>query len=221
MLLAISDFVRARLLREGYDPDRVRVLRNPGPPADAAAQVPWTGAPSFLFMGRVVAEKGAAVMVEALAVTKTNCLVDIAGSGPDEHRINGLVRKLGLDSRVRAHGWANEDTVKRLVDSSRAVVVPSLWHEPAGMVAIEAAVRGRPTIACAVGGLPEIVVHNATGFLVPPGDIKALADAMDYMSENLDEAARMGDAARERALQLYSLDEHLDGLRNAYCAAVG
>ncbi|MDQ6948401.1 MAG: glycosyltransferase, partial [Actinomycetota bacterium] len=109
--------------------------------------------------------------------------------------------------------------VGTLIGSARAVVVPSLWPEPAGMVAIEAALHGRATIANAVGGLPEIVIDGVTGLVVPPGDIGALARALDRLLRNPLEAAAMGAAAAERGAVLYSVETHVERLHEIYAQA--
>jgi glycosyltransferase involved in cell wall biosynthesis len=83
-------------------------------------------------------------------------------------------------------------------------IVPSVWPEPFGTVAIEAMAAGRPVVASAVGGLREIVVQGETGVLVPPGDPAALAAALRELIADPARRARMGQAARRRARENYS-----------------
>lgn len=86
-------------------------------------------------------------------------------------------------------------------------VVPSVWHEALGLVAVEAMTAGSPVVASDVGGLREVVHHGATGLLVPPGDADALARALDELLDDPDILKRMGAAASERSRQF--------GARNA------
>jgi len=88
------------------------------------------------------------------------------------------------------------------------------------MVALEAAERGRPVAASAVGGLPEIVDDGRTGVLVPPSDPAALAAALVDLARDRDRAAAMGRAARERALAEFSLDRCADRIDAIYRAAL-
>ena len=86
-----------------------------------------------------------------------------------------------------------------------AAVVPSVWPEPFGAVALEAMAAGRPVVASAVGGLAELVVDGTTGIHVPPGDVPALRNALERIVADAPFRARLGAAGRERA-QAYSLD---------------
>ncbi len=86
-----------------------------------------------------------------------------------------------------------------------AAVVPSVWPEPFGAVALEAMAAGRPVVASAVGGLAELVVDGTTGIHVPPGDVPALRNALERIVADAPLRARLGAAGRERA-EAYSLD---------------
>jgi len=98
--------------------------------------------------------------------------------------------------------------------------VPSLG-EGFGMVALEAMERGRPVIASAVGGLPEIVAHGETGIVVQPGDADALADAIVALGGDLERAAAMGRAGRERALGEFTPERSVRRIEELYVAALG
>jgi glycosyltransferase involved in cell wall biosynthesis len=78
-------------------------------------------------------------------------------------------------------------------------VVPSIWHEPMGQVAIEAMLVGCPVVASDVGGLRDVVEHGVTGLRVPPGDPDALAAALDGLLDDPVARQRMGAAGRVRA----------------------
>jgi glycosyltransferase involved in cell wall biosynthesis len=80
-----------------------------------------------------------------------------------------------------------------------AGVVPSVWHEPMGQVAVEAMLAGRAVVASDVGGLRDVVAHGVSGLRVPPGDPDALAAALDELVADPARAAAMGTAGREAA----------------------
>ena len=80
-------------------------------------------------------------------------------------------------------------------------VVPSVWNEPMGQVAIEAMVVGRAVVASSVGGLRDVIEPGATGLLVPPGDPGALAAALDSLLDDPEKRHRMGEMGRLRARQ--------------------
>jgi glycosyltransferase involved in cell wall biosynthesis len=84
------------------------------------------------------------------------------------------------------------------------------------MVAIETAWQGRPIVATRVGGLPEPVADGETGFVVEPEDSAALAYALARLLEDPQLAARMGDAARSRAVNQYAVDRYADDYERLY-----
>jgi glycosyltransferase involved in cell wall biosynthesis len=126
-------------------------------------------------VGQLIRGKGVHLLLEAMARMKTPRNLDIVGTGNMEGELKSLASRLGLSGRVRFNGFQKnpEDWMRR----ATCVVVPSFWQEPYGLVAAEAVALGRPVVAFAIGGLPEACGGKAT--LVPPGDIAALAVALE------------------------------------------
>lgn len=77
-------------------------------------------------------------------------------------------------------------------------LIPSIWSEPFGIVALEAMSMGKPIIASRIGGLSDIIVDKETGFLIPPGDDQALQEAIQYLLDNPEQRKRMGNSAKQR-----------------------
>ena len=123
--------------------------------------------------------------------------LDIAGRGPLEPALRALARELGVADGVRFLGHVAP--IQGAIEESAIIVVPSMG-EGFGMVALEAMERARPVVAAAIGGLGELVVDGETGLLVEPGVAEPLAGAIVELAGNLDRAAEMGRAGRERAL---------------------
>lgn len=98
----------------------------------------------------------------------------------------------------RAMGWRDHAKALQLYAKADICVVPSIWDEPFGLVAIEAMAAARPVVAARVGGLQDIVHHGESGLLFPRGDSAALAEALAVLIERPELRARMG--ARGRAL---------------------
>ena len=166
---------------------------------------PYLGGSRLLCVGRLVPVKGIDTLLRAFPLAlreQPDLTLDIAGDGPLRGELESLAADLGLGDSVRFLGRV--DGVGAEMEKAAAIVVPSRG-EGFGMVALEAAERGRPVIASAVGGLPEIVADGRTGILVPSGDVPALAAAMVDLVRDLDRAAVIGRAARERALAEFSL----------------
>jgi len=103
-----------------------------------------------------------------------------------------------------AVGWHAHEALAPLYRQSDICVVPSIWQEPFGMVALEAMATGRPVCASRTGGLQEIVTHMQTGFLFEPGDAEDLAKQLELLLDNPELRLRMGIAAQDRVDEEYT-----------------
>ena len=129
----------------------------------------------LLYVGQLIRGKGVQLLLAAMARMKTPRTLDIVGTGNMEPKLKALAAELGIADRVRFNGFRQNP--KDWMRAARCVVVPSFWQEPYGLVAAEAVALGRPVVAFAIGGRPEACGGKAT--LVPPGDVAALAKALD------------------------------------------
>ncbi len=101
-------------------------------------------------------------------------------------------------------GWKSHDEAIQLCNQSTMCVVPSLWHEPFGMVAVEAMAAGRPALVADGGGLSSIVDHGETGYVYPATDATSLANYIATLLDDRARCERMGQAARARAESHYT-----------------
>jgi glycosyltransferase involved in cell wall biosynthesis len=206
--LAVSAYMADLLVNAGAVPaDRIDVRPNFCEP-DPGSRDPHTNAKGVVFAGRITKEKGVETLVRAAALAP-GVEVRIAGDGPYRADAERLSRQLGATD-VRFLGHLDRSALLALIRSARCVAYTSISEEPSSLVLLEAAALGVPAIASAVGGAPEIVT-NATGILVPPGDVAALAAAM----RDTHWSAR-GPAARARYEQEFSADHALNRLLAAY-----
>ena len=100
--------------------------------------------------------------------------------------------------------WCDQDALARRYHEAACCVVPSIWQEPFGMVALEAMASGKPVVVSDVGGLRDTIEPGVSGLRVPPGDAVALAAALASLLDDEALAQRMGAAARRR------VEEHFD-----------
>ena len=214
--IAVSQFMKDQMVRAGYPAERVHVISLMAPDVQEAVPPPRQGTPRLLFLGRMYPHKGVDWLLRAMTRTTTDVHLDLAGTGNEEATYRALARQLGLDGRVTFHGWVGPQAVQDLLRSARALVFPSLWHEPGGMVAFEAMAQARAVIISRVGGLPEVVEDGRTGIIIDPGDTTALAAAIDRLAIHWDEACRFGSAARARVLADYTLAKHMGRLTMVY-----
>jgi len=163
-------------------------------------------------------KKGLTVLLHALAALARReglppwqCL--LVGDGPARARLEALAAELGLSGRVVFAGMRRD--VPRVLPALDLFVCPSLY-EGFGIAIVEAMAAGRPVVASAVGGIPEIVVDQDTGLLVPPGDATALAEAMAALLARPDQARQMGLRGRERARKMFSIETTVERHRQLY-----
>jgi glycosyltransferase involved in cell wall biosynthesis len=203
---AISESTRDDLVRRGVAPGAIRVI-HPGVDSAHYRPDPSVGRsipPSFLYMGRLKRYKGIDLAIRALAVARQqlpDLTLDIAGNGDARQELEALARELGLQDAVRFHGFVTEEEKIRLLRSTWANVFPSP-KEGWGITVIEAAACGTPSIASDSPGLRDSVRHGQSGFLVPHGDVAALASRMTELAVDAGLVARLGQAGRRFAEQL-------------------
>jgi glycosyltransferase involved in cell wall biosynthesis len=135
-----------------------------------------------VFVGRLVPDKGAHLIVEAIALLKQRSRlynVTVVGSGPEEQPLRQMVRDLDLGHQVHFAGKQMGAQLARTLNSHKVLVVPSLWQEPFGIVALEGCACGCVVIGSDVGGLREAI--GPCGVTFPAGDVRALAGRIDEL----------------------------------------
>jgi glycosyltransferase involved in cell wall biosynthesis len=201
-----------RVIPCGVDTDQFRPVdsndtagrRSPG-----MEEVPW-----IVCVARHVRVKNLGLLLETCALlqdrgTRFRCAM--IGDGPLRGELEEQRSRLGLE-RIVELGGAREQA--QVLEWWRRASVAVLTSENEGMPVclMEAAACGVPTVATAVGGVPELVEDGVTGFLVPPGDTPALATALQKLMQDDSLAARMGTSARRRAEARFSVRRQVDRL---------
>jgi glycogen(starch) synthase len=175
--------------------------------------------PRLLCLGRHVFEKGF-----DLALTAFSTLVGrfpklrmiIASDGPARPDLERQTAELGLTEAVDFIGWVESAKIPALLNSATVVLVPSRVIEGFGLVAMEAAMMGRPVVATRSGGLSEVVIDGQTGSIVERENCDALAAAIAHLLDHPDVAAEMGRAARNRAQAMFGWERHVDAFEALY-----
>lgn len=191
-----SAYLRDIALGWGLDPQRISVLPNPAPPAPElpprAELRAALGEPSgtlLAFAGRLTRQKALGDLLAAV-VGLDAVTVLLLGDGPERAALEAEVERLDLGDRVRFLGGGSRDDVLRLFAAADAAVLPSAWENFPHTV-VEALAVGTPVVATAVGGVPEVVVHDDNGLLVPPHDVVALRAAIERLVTDPDLLARL------------------------------
>ena len=220
--IANSQFVKDQMIRSGYPADNIHVLHCPAPELGDYFPPEQEDVPHFVFLGRITPEKGFVWLLRAIAQVKVPIHLDIAGVGNQEQEqtIRRLAERLELMNKITFHGWVNEAKAIQLLQRSRALVFPSVWHEPAGIVSLEAAAAGRAVIASSVGGIPEYTGRLQNALLVEPNDVQGLARSIEQLATDSFLTKRMGAEGRKMAKEHFSLEKHLEELMRLYELAI-
>jgi glycosyltransferase involved in cell wall biosynthesis len=160
----------------------------------------------LLFVGKLNAQKGIEPLLRALGQMKAKPRLDIVvGVGSDAADVRALAGELGIAAQLFFHPLLSQTDLARLYREATALVAP-MTGEGLGLVAIEAALSGMPVVAFGSGGLLDIVVDRRTGLLTPPGDVAALANALDALLSMPEQGASLGAAGRHHALETFAPD---------------
>ncbi len=225
-VVAVSSYGRSQLFRlvEHQHWPKVHVVHCGLEPAFHAlpANAAATGR-RLVCVGRLSEEKGQLLLVQAaqhLLARGVEFELVLVGDGEMRASIETLIKRHNLQAWVRITGWLSNEQVREEILAARALVLPS-FAEGLPVVIMEAMALRRPVISTFVGGIPELVHPGEHGWLVPAGDMEALAEAMQACLEApADTLARMGAAAHERALARHSVDKEAAKLGKLFQTAV-
>ena len=206
--IAPSRFMRDKFVEAGIPPEKVKLLLHCW---DAGPEVPASTEQShYLFLGRLVSEKGVTNLVDAWEILEEKLGAEcprlvIAGTGPEEVRLQARAARL---KNVSCVGFVAGEQKQDLLKHCRALLVPSIWWEPLGLTAYEAYAAGRPVIAARSGALQETVADGVTGWTHAPGDPVDLARVIFAVEEvGVSERSARGMAGRSWLKQHASPDE--------------
>jgi glycosyltransferase involved in cell wall biosynthesis len=208
--IALSEFARDKFVQNGLPSEKLVVKGN------FLDQDPGSGEHDgrfFLFAGRLTAEKGIKLLFEAWNQLNDPPPLKIVGNGPLAGWVNDVTRSR---PGVEWLGPRAPAQVHQLMGEAIALVVPSEWYEPFGLVAIEAFAKGTPVIAARIGALPEIVEHGHSGLLHPAANAEALAAQVTWAALHADDLAKMGRQARRVYEQRYTREHNYRRLLAVY-----
>lgn len=172
--------------------------------------------PALVSVGRLDAQKGQLLLLEALAALAAegrDFSLTLVGDGELRGAVEGAIDRLGLRARVTVTGWASGDEVREHILGARALVLPS-FAEGLPVVLMEALGLGRPVLSTYVAGIPELVEPRRSGWLVPAGSADALAGALREVLDAPDaQLAAMGEAGRRAVLERHDVRATAGALR--------
>jgi glycogen(starch) synthase len=201
-VIVLADRTRRLLLADGVPGERVRTIPSGFEPAlfggvqdDVLAPLPH---PRVGYLGRLVEQKRPDLLVRAFGSVTPPANLVVVGDGPLRGRVAALAAASPAADRITLRPAAEHSVVPAVLASLDLLVLPSAYEE-LGSVLVEAMASGLPVVATRVGGIPEVVEDGRTGLLVPPGDVPALAAAIDRVLHKPGLAQRLGRCAAERS----------------------
>jgi glycosyltransferase involved in cell wall biosynthesis len=216
--VAISEAQKRRHVEMGIPAERIRVVPHfLEAPIDIRPDVPKDG--YFLFLGRLSPEKGLFQFLQGwrLLQPERSKLV-IAGDGPERRRLETFCREHGL-KQVEFRGFVSREDQEALWQGAHALIVPSIWEEPFGLVVLEAWAHGRPALVADRGGLAEIVTDPAARF--PPDQPEEIAAILNRYIGNLDALRQMASEGLQRLRATYNRTIWLRNISEVYREATG
>jgi glycosyltransferase involved in cell wall biosynthesis len=224
VFIAVSEAIRAKALGQGFPADRtivhyngIDLARFPAPSGDRETGL-------VLHVGRLVEKKGTQLLIDAVAAVPEAKLV-ILGDGPLRKALERRAAMLGLSDRIQFLGAQPPEAVARWMGRASLLAAPSVTasdgdSEGLPTVVIEAAAASLPAIVSDHSGLPEAVADGVSGFVVPEGDAGALAARLSDLLASPALQARMGEAARAVAGQMFDAARQAAALEERYDALV-
>jgi colanic acid/amylovoran biosynthesis glycosyltransferase len=184
--------------------------------------------PLIVAIGRLIAKKGFAHLIRACALLVehgTSFRCEIFGEGPLEDQLRAQIEELGLQERLQLPGLKPQHELRTRLVAANVFVLPSVPEPEGGMdnlptVIMEAMATGLPVVSTRIGGIPEMVVDSETGFLVPPGDVVALANAIEKVTNNRSLGQKLGHTGYKRAEMLFSIEKNVRELCALICSGV-
>ncbi len=187
-----------------------------------AEEVAAQPVPRMVNVGRLCAQKGQLLLVEAAAALRRDGVafeLVLAGDGEMRGPIEAAIARHGLGDSVRITGWVDSATVRREMMAARALVLPS-FAEGLPVVIMEAMAVGRPVVTTRIAGIPELVRDGVDGWLVPPGDVVELKKAMHAcLLASPERLLEMGRAANARVRERHDADTEAAKLKALFQAA--
>jgi glycosyltransferase involved in cell wall biosynthesis len=209
----------ARFLRERFPrrADRVHRIYNGLDLAEFGRADFYSTPPLIIAVGRLIPKKGFGDLIRAcqlLAKRGKLFRCEIIGQGPLENELRSQIDELSLQSNVVLTGAKPQTQLRRRLAAANVFVLPSVIDPGGGMdnlptVIMEAMATGLPVVSTNIGGIPEMIIENETGFVLQPGDAAAMADAIQMVINDCSFAAKLGHSGYQRARTLFSIENNV------------
>lgn len=212
-IITPSEFYRGKLIEDGIPENKIVAMHNFVELKDY--DIPTVDEGYALYFGRLSKEKGILKLVEAFSKLD-NGILYLAGEGPEKENIENIIKENNLQDRIKLLGFLNAQEMKETIRKSKFVVVPSIWYENCPYSVMETLAIGKPVIGADIGGIPELVQNNRSGFTYKYDDVNELADKMKELFNNERLVKEFGNNAKEDAKKLYGKEKYYNDIIKIY-----
>jgi glycosyltransferase involved in cell wall biosynthesis len=212
--IALSDFAKSQFIHSGVPEDRIVVKPNFVDPDPGRG----TGAGGYcLYVGRLSEEKGIRTLLDAWTRFSPPLPLEIAGDGDMAPEVEKAAAQC---DRIRWHGRLQKPQLYERMKNAAALIVPSTWFEPFGIVLIEAFAMGLPVIASKIGAMERMVEHKITGLHFAPGDAADLAAQVSWFHHHPEAVPGMRSQARREFEHRYTGERNYSLLMQIYAQTI-
>lgn len=197
--------------------NKIRIIHNGiDPKFGEEKPMSRNGYPIIGIVARLTKQKGISYLIKAIPIIAEkykNVKVLIAGSGEEESTLRNLANRVGVLKRIEFLGYVKD--VASIINCMDIFVLPSIW-EGFPYVLLEAMLLKKPIVATNIFGVNEIIEHEKTGILVEPRNPDSMADAIIELLSNKKKAQSLGNVARRRVLNYFTLDKTISRIEQLY-----
>lgn len=218
-LIVATRYMREQLAVNGIPENRVEIHAPVPATPESALHSSFDERNRLVFSGQLIRGKGVDVLLESLAHVTVPFTCEILGDGSHREHCERLSEKLGLQDRVRFHGFVSQEKIQDFYRDCSVAVMSSVWPEPFGATGLEAMRHGLPVVAFDAGGIREWLMDGWNGYLVPWMDRRRFAGRIEQLLRDKALARKLGERGRYWVRVHYGFSDYVDGLEQLFTRA--
>jgi glycosyltransferase involved in cell wall biosynthesis len=219
-MVVVTDFMRAELLKNGFDPSRIEIHPPVPRPGDPNLRSSFSDRNLIVYAGQIIRGKGVDLLLESLALLKSSFECIILGEGSHQPYCEQLAHKLGIADRVSFKGFVPQDELKNYYRECSVIAVSSVWPEPIATIGLEVMRYALPVVAFDAGGIRDWLFNDVNGFLVPWMDRKAYAASIDRLLQDKALARSMGQQGLRIVSEKFDFESYIDDLEDMFSRVI-
>lgn len=212
----VTRYMRDELIRQGFAAERIHIFPPIPLPKAATFEPRFSDRNIVLFVGQIIRGKGLDVLLQALKACRQPFRLIVLGSGSHQAACEAIAAEPGLAGRVEFPGFVSQEKLAEYYADATLAVVPSVWPEPIATIGLEVLRYGLPVVGFDAGGIRDWLIDGETGCLVPWMDTARMAERIDHLLANKDEARRLGRQGREFVNREYAFEPYIERMRATF-----